>query len=426
MARKRFRASEWFRRVGYQPHPGQVPIHASRARYRVAVCGRRWGKSARLAAHECELYLAAPVPSRVWVVAPTYEHTVKVFRAVYHHLVQGVWRGKPVVDGYRQSPNPRLKLVWGAVLEGKSADHPASLVGEGLDFLVVDEAAKIAERRIWEQYLQPTLADRHGRALFITTPEGFNWVYELYARGQGADPDWASWRSPTWVNTAAFPGGSTDPEIELARRTLSSEYFRQEYGAEFTALTGRVYKEFDRQTHVLDGLPAGHDAWVRYRSIDFGYVNPFCCVWVAADTDGRWYVYDEHYRCGTYYQDQADAIRQRGTTGFARTVADPADPQGIDQLGRFGVLCEKARTAKSAGIELVRERLKVQGDGRPRLYVLRRCAHTIFEFENYRYPHDGGGSPSTEQPLKKDDHAMDCLKNLALTLASQGRWQQVR
>ena len=439
--RERLKPGEWFPRVGYRAHPGQAPIHASRARYRVAVCGRRWGKSSRLAAHEAELYLCTPLPPdvpgyRVWIVGPTYDHTEKVFRAILAHTVQGTGyyarngQVDRVLRSLRCTPRPRLELNWGTVVEGKSADNPNSLVGEGVDFLIVDEAAKIAGgKRIWEQYLQPCLADKHGRALFVSTPEGYNWLHELYRRGQGNDPDWASWQSPTWVNTTSFPGARDDPEIERACRVLTDDYFRQEYGAEFTALAGRVYPEFTRDVHAIGALPGtqrDRAEWTRYRSIDFGYTNPFCCVWVMEDPDGRWYVYDEHYQGGWCYEDHAAAIRERGTDGFARTVADPADPQGVEQLTRLGVFCERAKTTRSTGIELVRQRLKVQPDGRPRLYVLERCMHTIAEFENYRYPETRVDQAGAEAPLKKDDHAMDCLKNLALTLHTGGQWEQVR
>ena len=85
-----------------------------------------------------------------------------------------------------------------------------------------------------------------------------------------------------------------------------------------------------------------------------------------------------------------------------------------------------ARTARGTGIELVRQRLQVQPDGRARLYVLDRCTHTIFEFENYRYPEARTEHNADEQPVKQHDHAMDCLKNLAVTLETGGRWEQVR
>ena len=75
------------------------------------------------------------------------------------------------------------KYISTSEVEGKSSDNPNSLVGEGLDYLVLDECAKM-KKVIWEMYLRPTLSDRKGKALFITTPEGYNWIYDLYLLGQ--------------------------------------------------------------------------------------------------------------------------------------------------------------------------------------------------------------------------------------------------
>ena len=79
-----------------------------------------------------------------------------------------------------------IKFKWGSVVEGMSADNPSSLVGEGLDLLIIDEAAKMP-RKVWDMYLSPTLSDRKGKAIFITTPQGYTWVFDLYLLGK-TDP----------------------------------------------------------------------------------------------------------------------------------------------------------------------------------------------------------------------------------------------
>ena len=71
-----------------------------------------------------------------------------------------------------------IKFKWGTTVEGMSCENPDSLVGEGVDLLIIDEAAKM-QRKIWDMYLSPTLIDRKGKAIFITTPEGFNWIYDF-------------------------------------------------------------------------------------------------------------------------------------------------------------------------------------------------------------------------------------------------------
>ena len=111
---------------------------------------------------------------RVWCVAPTYDGSEKIFREIWDAIVV-----KKELKTTRASYKDQyIQFEWGSVVEGKSADKPESLVGEGLDLLILDEAAKI-KKKTWEMYLRPPLSDRKGSALFITTPQGFNWVYDL-------------------------------------------------------------------------------------------------------------------------------------------------------------------------------------------------------------------------------------------------------
>ena len=117
----------------------------------------------------------------------------------------------------------------------KSADRPESCVGEGVDVLVLEEAAKI-RKIVWEQYLRPTLADRQGWALFTTTPEGYNWIYDLWQRGKSEEfKDWHSWQHPSWES----PFFKDD--IEELKQTLTYETFQQEFGAQFTAFQGGCF-----------------------------------------------------------------------------------------------------------------------------------------------------------------------------------------
>jgi len=192
---------KYFKFTNYFPHIGQKKLHFPEkdARFTVAVCGRRWGKSVA-AAKEIEAVITQP-NKRAWVVAPSYQLAEKVFREVWHELITN--QGVPTRRAsYRDM---FIETEWGSIFEGKSADNPPSLVGEGLDYLVLDEAAK-QKATVWDMYLRPTLSDRKGKALFITTPEGYNWVYEKFLLGK-KDEEWASFNSPSWENQYAYPEG---------------------------------------------------------------------------------------------------------------------------------------------------------------------------------------------------------------------------
>jgi len=83
-------------------------------------------------------------------------------------------------------------LPGGGPIAIKSADAPESLRGEGLDLLVLDEAAYILPD-VWDAALRPALSDRKGGAIFISTPAGYNWFHEVYTRGCEGRDDWQSW-----------------------------------------------------------------------------------------------------------------------------------------------------------------------------------------------------------------------------------------
>jgi hypothetical protein len=112
-------------------------------------------------------------------------------------------------------------------IRGKSADNPVSLLGEGLDWLIADEAAWL-KPAIWEGYLSQRLIDKKGWALLISTPKGKGFFYDLFRRGQGNDADYESWNHPSWSNPYLDA-----TLIEQERGRLPERVFHQEYGGEF-------------------------------------------------------------------------------------------------------------------------------------------------------------------------------------------------
>jgi len=173
-----------FADLGYRPHPGQLEVHRSRAPRRVLACGVRWGKSLSAAMEGIAAALQPCDRSFGWVVAPTYELADKIFREIVLYVSMHL-RSRIV----RLTERELLLINLGggrSAVRAKSADNPDSLLGEGLDWLIVDEAARL-KPEIWQAYLSQRLIDKQGWALLISTPRGKGWFYELYRRGQ--DPE---------------------------------------------------------------------------------------------------------------------------------------------------------------------------------------------------------------------------------------------
>jgi len=225
-----------FRDLGYVPHAGQGAVHRSRARRRAVAAGVRWGKTVCAAMEGLAWALEPCEDSKGWVVAPTYELANRVFK----HIVRVAHQRIPHrVISYKESERVLLirNLAGGrSEVRAKSADNPMSLLGEGLDWLVIDEAAQL-KSEIWTAYLSQRLIDREGSALLITTPKGKGWVYEFYRRGQGLDPDYESWNAPSWQNPM-LPRA----DIEAERKRIPELTFRREYGGEFIEGGGSVFR----------------------------------------------------------------------------------------------------------------------------------------------------------------------------------------
>jgi hypothetical protein len=237
MPARRLSKDALFRDLGYEPHAGQRAIHASKARYRVVACGTRFGKTL-CAAMEAVAAAMQPAERSVgWIVGPTYDLADRVFREIEIVVLEHL-RHRLIA---KKESERRLILrnIAGGVSEirAKSADNSDSLLGEGLDFVIVDEAARL-KPRIWQSHLSQRLIDKQGWALLISTPHGRGWLYDLYRRGQdGSDPDCQSWNMPSWTNPLLDPA-----IIEQERARLPERVFQQEYGAQFIEGSGAVFR----------------------------------------------------------------------------------------------------------------------------------------------------------------------------------------
>jgi hypothetical protein len=391
----------YFKSIGYEPHPGQWPFHTSTARYKVLVAGTKFGKSL-CGARDAEHKLLTP-NKHGWIVAPTYDLGEKEFQYIFDSLVV---RQQLTTNWHYNVRAGRMdiKLPWGSWVKVKSAEKPKTLLAEELDFVLIAEAAKL-KREVWERFLRGRLLVRHGEAIFPTTPSGRNFIEELFLRGQSVHhPSWESWQFPTSMNPYIDP-----EEIAEAQATLTDEYFAEQYLAQFVALTGRVYKDFDRMKHVVDPFPIPTD-WRRIRGVDFGYHNPFVCLWGAISPDDELYIYDEHYQSGWLIAQHAKAILARGGQ-YEATIADH-EAQERAELDASGVPTVPAnKKDKRLNIQLVAQRFKSD-----RLFFFRTCEHSISEHERLHYPERREEQAAKEEPQKVDDHTCDTTQYMVAYL----------
>ena len=186
----------------------------------------------------------------------------------------------------------------------------------------------------------------------------------------------------------------------------------------FTNQTGLIYPELDKKIHIIKPFEVPKE-WPRYLSIDFGVVNPFACLVIVHDSkDNTIYVVDEYFKKNqtTIYNGNEINRRFKDKYGpFEYVVCDPEDKNGRMLLTRHCGLYNKP-APKSLGvvntINLVKERLKLQADNKPRLLIFDHCKELIKEFRLYSWKKNN----QKDQPKKENDHGLDALRYLVAFL----------
>lgn len=208
------------------PHAAQLPILKSRKRFKVLACGRRFGKTTLSLIVAAETALRGGV---AWIITPNYPQST----STWENCVQTL--GPAAIQ--KSEDLRRLRFPNGGILAVRSGHEPDSLRGDGLDLAVLDEAAFMPPT-IWHNAVRPALSDRKGKALFLSTPNGLNWYFDLFHHAQSGDSrHWGAWQHPTTDNPY-IPAG----EVDAARGHMPELIFMQEYLAQFLDDSGAVFR----------------------------------------------------------------------------------------------------------------------------------------------------------------------------------------
>lgn len=254
------------------PHINQKRVLRSNARYRIVVCGRRWGKTV---VGQIEIVEAAIDGKACWWLAPTY------------NMADHVWR--ELKDACRDlevtvsETARRLDFKGGGWIAIKSTHTPDNLRGAGLDFAVLDEAA-FMEPSIWPQIVRPMLLERKGDALLLSSPNGKNWFWERYIYARNG----TSWRH---FHFTAFDNPLIDPaELEAIRLQTPERIWLEEYMAEFNDDSGQVFRGVrEAATAPLNPVPAGQRCCF---GVDWGRENDYTVIVVIDALSHQMLAYD--------------------------------------------------------------------------------------------------------------------------------------
>ena len=205
----------------------------------------------------------------------------------------------------------------------------------------------------------------------------------------------------------------------LKKATPAGMWYNRRIKGLWVAAEGVIYENFYKEIHTIEPMRISDD-WRRIRSIDFGFKNPFACLWGAIDNDGRIYIYHEYKKSETLIKDHAYYIKNfielnkdKKPINYDVTVADH-DAQERAEYEALDVYTRAANKDVNVGLQKVSERLIVQPDGKPRLMIFNNCKELVKELQAYVWEPKKEGKPYKEQPLKVNDHLCDCLRMLVM------------
>lgn len=270
-------------------HALQAEIYNHPARFKVVVCGRRVGKTELAKFILKERGQVTDLPYAYF--APTYKMQNKVWNSVKTALY-------PIIQRVSEK-DKHLQLVSGATIDFWSLDNPDGARGQMYAEVIIDEAAVVAKLEYaWNEVIRPTLTDLQGAALFLSTPKGRNFFWQLFNRGHDPlFPDWMCWQQPSTSNPHLPPD-----EIESARIELPERSFRQEYLAEFLEDGGSVFRGVALVSTALPAEPMPGHSYVM--GVDWGKSDDFTAI----------SVYDETANCEVHLErfNQISWALQRG------------------------------------------------------------------------------------------------------------------
>lgn len=333
-------------------------------------------------------------------------------------------------------------------------DEPDKLDSLTLDGASIDEASQTTEEAFLK--LQGRLRGLKGlrKILLVGNPKGHDYVYRSFI----SQKDFVDFYHPTLKKVITADEQRSKYKIIIAPSTenhfLTPDYLqkmfssyskerqqRDIYGS-FDSFEGQVYHEFNRAEHVVRPFKIPPN-WKRHIRMDAGFRNPAVVLFFAISPDGEVYVYREWYKREHLISEIINGDKRKKLVGFTEGLGKTSsfetakiDPSVNKRNGKDGTTeyseylrhwpewlppLQLAKNQVQAGIDRVKLYLKVHPRlKKPSLYIFDTCQNLLEEISTYKYPelkaNQVGTKAEHENPVKVDDHALDCLRYMILDL----------
>lgn len=248
----------------------QRTIFLDNNRFKVVSAGRRFGKS-----YLSTYYILAKALQKkgnYFFVSPTFQQS----RQIIWDILKDKTRNQ-IAKKVNES-RLEIELINGSKIFLKGADRPDTMRGVSLSGVVLDEFGTMRNPElVWSEVLRPSLSDQLGWAVFISSPKGRNYFYQLYNDSK-TNEDWNGWQFTT------LQGGYVpESEIITAMNEMDERTFRQEYEASFESYSGLVCPYYDRDLNNTNEVYNEYDTLIF--GIDMNVNKMPCAVFVQRNKE---------------------------------------------------------------------------------------------------------------------------------------------
>jgi phage terminase large subunit len=335
-----------------------------------------------------------------------------------------------------RTADSEFRYANGSVLVTGGMDKASRIMSSEYDVIFVQEATELTEDD-WEAL---TTRLRNGKVSFQQLIGDCNpdtpthWLRQRMDKGQTKSLPTKHEDNPILFDDEMNLTERGKDYLDKLDNLTGVRYLRLRKG-QWVAAEGMIFEDF-APVHLIDEMPKGWETWTRYWTVDFGFTNPFVLQCWAEDPDGRLYLYREIYRTQRLVEDHAKDILalvqdEKGswTELKPRAIICDHDAEGRATLEKvLGFSTVAAHKKVNEGIQAVQARLKLAGDGRPRLFIVRDCLTrrdhglsdakkptcTLEEIPGYVW------DAKKEAPVKEDDHGCDAMRYMAAHRDLQG------
>lgn len=394
----------------YTPHEKQRLIAEDAHRYKVACVGRQFGKTEMAL---CELIFHALEKENgvYWYIAPYFAQAKDIAWSRLHEklslLPEKMYRTN-------ESELSVTFLQTGSIIKLMGAENPDRLRGAVLDGIVCDEFAFWTKGDAFPKVIRLALAKKQGFSWFISTPNGYNFFYDLFCL-ESVDPSqWKSFHYTSYDN----PYLPTE-EIEAIKKTSSALVFAQEVLAEFNKPEGAIWADFARSIHVIPKYRPTNKNPI-FASIDFGFAidHPTCLLLHEIGDDGIVRTFDGFLQEGKDPSQIVEMVSSYTKGLIINAVyCDSARPDLIAMLRKANFPAKKSDKDVELGISKVAEYMRVDPiTNKPRWQICGHMQEITSQIESYRWQQVRSGDGHYKSvPVKDKDDAPDALRYFLYT-----------